>query len=324
VTPLPLHLETVSAGFAALTPSAREAGAAIACAAAGALAAELGVPVRIEALPVPGIPSPALATSALTFELATPGGRLVLEVDARLASGLAAILGGGDGDVAPARAVIPVERAALELLALVALSGARSVEAVAGLAPRLIRGGAPVREALAVELTVRAGALRGHARVLVPGGALAHLERRSLAAVPDVRVAAGLRSGTLTLSAADARALGAGDVALVDAGPRREALGFPGGLVLTGRLDGDGFTVEERTMDEWNGSFPIALSIEIARVNVALRDLAGLAPGGVLPLNVARDGRVTLRAGEVAVGRGELVEVDGALAVRIAAWDGCK
>jgi hypothetical protein len=220
--------------------------------------------------------------------------------------------------------VIPVERAALELLALVALSGARSVEAVAGLAPRLIRGGAPGREALAVELTVQAGALRGHARALVPGGALAHLERRSLAAVPDVRVAAGLRSGTLTLSAADARALGEGDVALVDAGSRREALGFPGGLVLTGRLDGDGFTVEERTMDEWNGSFPIALSIEIARVNVALRDLAGLAPGGVLPLNVARDGRVTLRAGEVAVGRGELVEVDGALAVRIAAWDGCK
>ena len=71
-------------------------------------------------------------------------------------------------------------------------------------------------------------------------------------------------------------------------------------------------------------SFPIALSVEVARVSVALRDLAGLAPGGVLPLNVARDGRVTLRAGEVAVGRGELVEVDGALAVRIAAWEGCK
>jgi type III secretion protein Q len=77
-------------------------------------------------------------------------------------------------------------------------------------------------------------------------------------------------------------------------------------------------------MLEWNGSYPIALSVEIAQARVALRDLGGLEPGGILPLNVGRDGRVTLRVGDLPVGRGELVEVDGALAVRITGWQGVR
>ena len=52
---------------------------------------------------------------------------------------------------------------------------------------------------------------------------------------------------------------------------------------------------------------------------VSLRDLARLAPGAVLPLGIDRSGRVTLRIGERAVARGELVEVDGAVGVRIGA-----
>jgi type III secretion protein Q len=244
-----------------------------------------------------------------------------VDVDARLASGLAAILCGGDGDVAPARAVVPAERAALELLALVALGGACGLGPVAALAPRLVRDAAPARGALAVELAIGVGTLRGRARATVSPAALAGLSGDPAGDVPDVRVGAGLLCGTVSLSAEDAAALAPGDVALLDRGDGADALGFAGGLVLAGRLDGEEFTVEERTMNEWNGSFPVALSVEVARVTVALRDLAGLAPGGVLPLDVARDGRVTLRAGDVVVGRGELVEVDGALAVRITAWD---
>ncbi|HET7752396.1 MAG TPA: FliM/FliN family flagellar motor switch protein [Anaeromyxobacteraceae bacterium] len=296
-------------------------------AAADALGAELGLPVKVEALPASGVPAPAAATTALTFDLAA-GGRVIVEVDARLASGLAAILSGGDGRVAPAAAVLPSERAAAELLALIALDGARSVEPLDRLAPRLVRAeGTAGPGALAVELTVEAGALRGHARALVSRAALGHFAQpsgRVADLVPDIRVMAGLRHGTVTISAGDAQALRAGDLVLLDGDPARHALVFPGGLALAGRLEGNAFTVEERTMDEWNGSFPLALSVEIARASVALRDLAGLEPGGVLPLNVARDGRVTLRIGEVAVGRGELVEVDGGLAIRVAAWEGCK
>lgn len=326
-SPLPLRLETVSAGFSALTASVRTAGAAISRAAADALGAELDLPVKVEALPASGVPALAAATTALTFDLAA-GGRVIIEVDARLASGLAAILSGGDGRVAPAAAVLPSERAAAELLALIALEGARSVEPLDRLAPRLVRAeGTAGPGALAVELIVEVGALRGHARALVSRAALGHFAQpsgRVADLVPDVRVMAGLRHGTVTISAGDAQALRAGDLVLLDGDPARHALVFPGGLALAGRLEANAFTVEERTMDEWNGSFPLALSVEIARASVALRDLAGLEPGGVLPLNVARDGRVTLRIGEVAVGRGELVEVDGGLAIRVSAWEGCK
>lgn len=324
MTPFPLHLETVSAGFAALTPGARATGTAVAHAVAEALSAELGVPVRIDALPLATVPSSALAVSTLTFDLAAPGARVVLEVDARLASGLAALLCGADGDVAPARLVVPAERAALELLALVGASGACQNASVAALRPRLVADGAAPRGALAVELAVEVGALRGSARALVSRPVVSAVAAPARGELPDVRIPARLRRGTVTLSEADAQALRTGDVALLDTTECRDALAFPGGLVLCGRLDGDRFTVEERTMFEWNGSYPIPLSVEIAQAHVALRDLGGLEPGGILPLHVARDGRVTLRVGDLPVGRGELVEVDGALAVRITAWEGIR
>ncbi len=61
----------------------------------------------------------------------------------------------------------------------------------------------------------------------------------------------------------------------------------------------------------------MTLEVELCRVELPLAELARLAPGAVLPLAIDRRGRVTLRAGEQAVARGELVEVDGALGVRV-------
>lgn len=326
VTTFPLQLATVSAGFAALSPGLRALGASATQAAASALSAELGMPVRIGAVPVPSPASPSLGTSDLVFDLAVPGGTLVLEVDARLACGLAALLAGGSGDVAPAREVLPAERGALELLALVSLDGARGVPAIAALAPRLVREGTAGDGALAVEFSIEVGTLRGCARALVSRGALASTAPASAADLPDIHITAGLQRGTLSLTAEEAAAIRSGDVVLLDPGTPVHSVLFPGGVVLTGRLDGAAFTVEERKMNEWSGSFPIAISVETARVTVALRDLAGLAPGAVLPLHVGRDGRVVLRVGDAPIGRGELVEVDGALAVRIAAWswEGCE
>jgi len=53
-------------------------------------------------------------------------------------------------------------------------------------------------------------------------------------------------------------------------------------------------------------------------VSITLGDLARLEPGGALPLGVAMEGAVVLRAGERAIARGQLVEIDGALGVRLA------
>jgi type III secretion protein Q len=65
------------------------------------------------------------------------------------------------------------------------------------------------------------------------------------------------------------------------------------------------------------GTAPVLVEVELATVAVPFRDLARIAPGAVLPLGIDRSGRVTLRIGEPAQARRELVEVDGAVGVRI-------
>ena len=66
---------------------------------------------------------------------------------------------------------------------------------------------------------------------------------------------------------------------------------------------------------------PVVLDVELASVPVPLRDVARIAPGALLLLGLDRDGRVALRIGERTVAHGELVEVDGAVGVRILALE---
>lgn len=65
------------------------------------------------------------------------------------------------------------------------------------------------------------------------------------------------------------------------------------------------------------GDTPITLHVEVARVETTLAELAGLSPGEVLRTGRTLGEQVTLRAGERAVARGELVDVDGELGVQI-------
>jgi type III secretion protein Q len=57
--------------------------------------------------------------------------------------------------------------------------------------------------------------------------------------------------------------------------------------------------------------------VELPRVPLTLSDLARLTPGSTLPVQLDKRGLVTLRIGERALGRGELVEIDGAVGVRV-------
>ena len=68
------------------------------------------------------------------------------------------------------------------------------------------------------------------------------------------------------------------------------------------------------------GAFPTrgqAQDTAAVRLEVTLADIARLEPGAALPLAVDRRGIVTLRIGERAVARGELVDIEGAVGVRI-------
>jgi type III secretion protein Q len=321
---LPFDLPALSRGFADLTPAARDRGAEIARAAAAALEVLAGGPVSIEARPVPGVPAPRALAARVALDLVALPAPAVLEVEPQLVVRLVSRLAGGDGAPDPAAALTPVEATALELLALTALDGACAVTAVdAVLAPRLARGVREPSGALAVELTVDAAGLRGRARLLVPPAAV-----RALAGEPDlprasVVLPASVRRGAAILRRDELEALAPGDVVLVDAADGPAALVLPGGARALGQLDGDDrFHVEETTMAVRISELPVRLEVELARVELTLGALAALAPGAALPLALDRRGEVVLRAGERAIARGELVDIDGAIGVRILSVEG--
>ncbi len=65
----------------------------------------------------------------------------------------------------------------------------------------------------------------------------------------------------------------------------------------------------------------MTLEVELCRLELTLAELARLEPGAVLSLALDRRGHVTLRAGDRAVARGELVDLEGAVGVRIIALE---
>ena len=75
-------------------------------------------------------------------------------------------------------------------------------------------------------------------------------------------------------------------------------------------------------MNERTAQLPVRLEVELARVEISLAELARLAPGAALPLALDRRGLVTLRVGDRILGRGELVDVDGAPGVRVLSLEG--
>jgi len=319
--PLPFDLPAVSRGFAELTPSACSVGARAAESAARVLGELLGREVSIRARPSPGAPAPRAAVARVALDLTALPGAAVLELDAALVVGLVDALAGGSGTSSGATALTPVEAAALELLALAALDGACSVAFVEdALAPRLSRGASEPRSALAVELDVSAGPLAGKGRLLLPVAAVRALRDPSAPFGPAAAtpLPVSVRSGRAPLEPEELAALAAGDVVVLDApADAADALVLPGGARFAGRLEDGTFHVEELAMTEHGTQRMVTLEIELARIDVPLAEIARLEPGAALPLAIDRRGLVTLRVGERAVARGELVDVDGAVGVRV-------
>lgn len=317
MTALPFDLPTLSRGFAELSPAARELGRGAADAAARALTSVLGVEVAVHGEALPGSCLERAAASArVAIALDGVPATALLEVDAAVAAAALAAVAGEDAPIPVALRATPVEQSLLELLALVALE-ACVASPLGRLAPRMVEGAAPPRSGLAVALRFAVGAHRGGGRLLVPPAALRLLagERELSPAAAALAVGASYRDGEATLSADEVVALEPGDAVLVASAP--PTLVFPGGLSLRGVVDEAGFSVEEIRMTESQASWPITVAVEVGRVTLTLGELSRIEPGGALPLDLRRDGRAVLRAGERALAHGHLVEIDGALAVRI-------
>ncbi len=322
---MPFPLPALSPAFAALSPAARDVGRRTAERARAALGAELGLPVEIAGCPLPVLPAPAAGMVALGLSLEAIPAAAALEVEASLGARLVDRLAGGEGSAPAALALTPVERSAVELLALVAISAAVEEEPVAaGLAPRLVPAAEAGGGSLAVDISLSAGGVRGRCRLLLPADALLALWRPGdlPPAVASWMVDGWLSSGGASLSPEEIASLEPGDVVLLDLAPSDRAEIVLPGHRLRGR-EADGlFHLEEMAMTEAAAALPLTLAVEVARVSLTLGELSRLEPGSAFALPVPRDGRVVLRLGERLVARGQLVEIEGALGVRLTSLEG--
>jgi flagellar motor switch/type III secretory pathway protein FliN len=105
----------------------------------------------------------------------------------------------------------------------------------------------------------------------------------------------------------------------------RASLGEAGLLVLGGEVhplclaEADMADSNERdTLLTAVGEIPVIVRVEIGEARMAARDWAALGHGDVIALGRRVGEHVVLRVGGVPVARGELVEIDGEVAVRLA------
>jgi type III secretion protein Q len=321
---LPFELPTLSRGFAELTPGARALGNRACVEAAHALSALTGAEVTVAGRPMPCVPTPAAGAGRLRVDLSALPGIAVLEVEASLAVALLDRLCGGPGTLSPAASFTPLERAAVELATLSVLNATGSLaEVEERLAPRLARQAGEPIGGLAIELAIGlgAGAGSGRVRLVLPHAAVRALgeacaeERPADALVLELSV----RGGSAPLLPEELAALATGDVVLLDPPPAgRLTAVAPGGLRVVGTESENGLLVEEvRMPDVPSSEWPVAVDVELARVPITLGELARLAPGAVLSLPIDRRGLVSLKLGDRTVARGQLVDVEGGLGVRI-------
>jgi flagellar motor switch/type III secretory pathway protein FliN len=122
---------------------------------------------------------------------------------------------------------------------------------------------------------------------------------------PLLRSSSGALHGTVTL-AAPASDRGA-----------RATLGIDGRLVLRGDAEELGMTDENAALVENLGEVPVVVRVEIGSAQMRAREWAELRTGDVFALGQRIAEPVTLRVGGVEVARGELIEIDGEVGVRI-------
>jgi type III secretion protein Q len=76
-------------------------------------------------------------------------------------------------------------------------------------------------------------------------------------------------------------------------------------------------TIERKDQTELMPALPVDVEVELTRVRLTVGQLAQLRVGHVLPLRMDVSEPVTLRVGDRAVARAELVDIEGELGARI-------
>jgi len=321
------------------------------------LGTQLGVEVALTARLQDSVIHPLvqLVSDAVfvVVELGALGGCAVLELEPITVGLLLERAAGASPGAAPRR-FARIEEAAFGWLLLSALAAARSAgDFQKRYGPRLVtvvqnRARAlehlqPGHRHVSIELAVAIGGRSGLARLLVPALPLqAALEREPAdgpgAGAPEVLAAAlGVDCflGPTLLDFDSAQHLQPGDVVMFHGVAAGESgLAGRGRLVgptfeLRGAFGASGFSItsalqrthrsQEHAMKDKDPSIPVEVEVELTRLRMPLSDLGVIKPGSVLSLHVNAAQLVTLRIGDKAVAKAELVDVEGELGARIIA-----
>jgi type III secretion system YscQ/HrcQ family protein len=308
-----------------------------------------GVTLLLEecyARPASELPSEA---RGVAVKLAGPAGRWALVVlEPALAVKMCRrALGLDEEELAAPRALTVAEEGALEWLVGALAEGAARPMGV--LTPGAI-------QLLAAQAAGEAWLLVAHARIEGPAGSgwvrlvapdsLRHAAAPARSAaglyarrarLEDAQVSMRLELGRTALKRADFAQLAGGDVVVFDRIGVRDPSGGPVALRLgrggfAARLDGEALTIRDpfrlnlgaSIMDETNpgtdqllGELPVEVVCELGRVTMSGRELLELRPGAVIPVGRPLAGPVDLTVGGRVVARGELVDVEGEIGVRI-------
>lgn len=321
-----------------------------------ALGAPVGLEARVIEAAINPFGGLSRYSAFALIELGALGQLAVLEVDLTTLNTLLARVAGSPARTSAPTRLTQIEEAAFGWLCLSALACVRKIELIQkNFGPRLLaiyiergdileRVDCRVRH-VAVELTIQVGDAAGLARLLVPSGAV----DTGIASVPEqlpADIAAQLGAariqvrpfvGRCVLDARDMAGLQLGDVVMLD------GVSAPGGTLcgrarlatssfeLHGDLSTDGFTLTRaetratslpqepsvKIKDDVLPSLPVEVEIELTRLRIPVSELATLRPGAVLSLRIGVNEPVTLRVGDRAVARAELVDIEGEIGARI-------
>ena len=316
----------------------------------------LGGAVTLALTEVYALPARELCAQArgAVVRLALPGQRWALvAVDPQLGPRLGrAALGLDEAELGAPRPLTRAEEGALEFLVAALAGDAAEVAGVVGETALAALGQSLGDGWLAVaQARVATPVGDGWARLIVPHAQRLGAEpvrdiavvRARAARLAEAKVALRLEVGRTAVAASDLAGIAAGDVILFERFGVRDARGGPVTLRLgrggfAARLDGDTLIVlspyrlnpgapsmesdpsqkpDAASADQLLRELPVEVVCELGRVTLSGRELIELRPGAVIPAGRPLSGPVDLTVGGRVVARGELVDVEGEIGVRI-------
>ena len=264
-------------------------------------------PVRASVI---GVRAAALDPYAALAELRIGGMTIVLAAPGAPVRGLAQRLLGGPSELAAPRPLTLVEQSIWALVVAAGLEDTGLAGEVWPL-PEL-----PAASSLAIEVRVDLGDLPMTVTALCPPGLSVRVPPPR--AVPAWTFAVPVVVGRCAIHRADATRLAVRDIITIERGLELAlGAGAIGLSAAPGAIEAavaTGYVVRDMALPD---DAHLELTVQLGTTQLSLRQLADLVPGAIIPLGRPLAGPYDVHAGGRIVGRGELVDVDGELGVRI-------